>query len=182
MPITESGITLNFPDNNYFRFENCKGYRDIQDNFKEMDVCWYDQRNDTLYLIELKNWGNNRLSEETDPAFSPQAIIEMKERISKKRIIDLVKKSVDSVCMNMSLILLKPYAANIQACCPFTITNATQIVLLSIINWTSSDVTYISSINSEYKAKFKSYAKLFDIKIYTVLTRDAAMRQYDWIS
>ena len=39
MAITESSITLNFPDNNYFRFQDCKGYKDIQDNFKEMDAC-----------------------------------------------------------------------------------------------------------------------------------------------
>ena len=37
MAITESSITLNFPDNNYFRFEDCQGYKDIQDNLKEMD-------------------------------------------------------------------------------------------------------------------------------------------------
>ena len=59
MPITESGITLNFPDNNYFRLGGCDGYKKIQNNFSEMDACWYDQANDTLYIIELKNWGNN---------------------------------------------------------------------------------------------------------------------------
>ena len=29
MPITESGITLNFPDNNYFRLGGCDGYKKI---------------------------------------------------------------------------------------------------------------------------------------------------------
>jgi hypothetical protein len=65
MPITESSITLNFPDNNYFRLGDCEGYKILQNHFAEMDVCWYDSTKDILYLIELKNWGNNRLVEES---------------------------------------------------------------------------------------------------------------------
>lgn len=38
MIITESAITLNFPDNNYFRFQDCEGYQALSGhNFKEMD-------------------------------------------------------------------------------------------------------------------------------------------------
>lgn len=37
---TESNITLNFPDANFFRFANCNGYTALSGNhFKEMDVC-----------------------------------------------------------------------------------------------------------------------------------------------
>ncbi len=38
MSISESGITLNFPDNNYFRFQNCKAYQKLSNihfNFKD---------------------------------------------------------------------------------------------------------------------------------------------------
>ena len=31
-----------------------------------MDACWYDQTNDILYIIELKDWENNSLVEEND--------------------------------------------------------------------------------------------------------------------
>jgi hypothetical protein len=48
---TESGLILQFPDENHFRFATCKGYTEIQDHFKEMDVCWYDAKEDLLYLI-----------------------------------------------------------------------------------------------------------------------------------
>ena len=42
MPITESGITLNFPDNNYFRFEDCQGYKEIQSMVwqQRMFIVW----------------------------------------------------------------------------------------------------------------------------------------------
>jgi hypothetical protein len=49
MPITESSVTLNFPDNNYFRLCDCDGYKAIQNNFAEMDVCWYDQKKVSVY-------------------------------------------------------------------------------------------------------------------------------------
>lgn len=43
MPITESSITLNFPDNNFFRLGECDGYKKIQNHLSEMDACWYEQ-------------------------------------------------------------------------------------------------------------------------------------------
>jgi len=47
MPFTESSITLNFPDNNYFRLSECDAYKKLQ-HIREMDFCWYD-KNDTNY-------------------------------------------------------------------------------------------------------------------------------------
>ena len=181
MSITESSITLNFPDNNFFRFEDCQGHRNLN-NIKEMDVCWYEQATDTLFIIELKNWENNILIEENDPTFSIEEIEKKKRSISNYRIEELWKKSVDSVCMFMSILLGKPYSVQIQACAPFHITQKTKIRLLSIINWTSSDPTYIAAINDKYKSKFKSYAKLYDITSYHVLTKAQASEIYNWVS
>ena len=180
MAITESGITLNFPDDNFFRFESCQGHRNLQ-NIKEMDACWYEQATDTLYIIELKNWENNNLIEEHNPNVSAEQIQQMKKGISAYRIDELWKKSVDSVCMFMSILLGKPYSATIQACSPFTITQTTKIKLLSIINWTSADLTYIANVNSEYKSRFKSYAKLYDIKTFVVMTKSQASQTFSWI-
>jgi hypothetical protein len=109
MKIEESSITLNFPDNNYFRFQECKGYKDIQNNFKEMDACWYDETKDELYLIELKDWKNNNLEEENDSRFSEEEVAKIKQRISKFRIGTLFKKSVDSLCMILSVMLETGY-------------------------------------------------------------------------
>ena len=183
MPIiTESAITLNFPDNNYFRFENCEGYKLIKNNFKEMDVCWYEQVTDTLYLIELKDWKDGSLIEEQDPNISHQQIIQTKKNIATSNIHILVKKSIDSVCMFMSILLEKPHAAKIQACVPFTITHNTKIKLLSIINWTNPDISPISAINTEYKSKFKPYKTLFNIQACLVLTKIQASNLFTWIS
>jgi hypothetical protein len=181
MPITESEITLNFPDDNFFRFENCEGHKNLS-HIKEMDACWYDQQNDTLYMIELKNWENSQLVEENDPNYSTEEIEIIKTKISDHRINELCKKSLDSVCMISSIILNKPYSKKISACAPFTITNETKIKLLSIINWTEKDSVYISMINTKYRTKFNAYAKLFDIKAFFVITKTKASETFDWIS
>lgn len=182
MPITESSITLNFPDNNYFRLGDCEGYKILQNHFAEMDVCWYDSTKDILYLIELKNWENNRLVEESDPNSIPEKIQGMKEGISNHRITNLLKKSIDSTCMFMSILLGKDYGNKIRECSPFAITRRTTIKLLSIIHWTDADSTYIAHINTQYKSRFNSYAKLFDIKTFLVLTKDKAAEIFPWIS
>jgi hypothetical protein len=167
MPITESLITLNFPDNNYFRFQDCRGYKDIQNHFKEMDVCWYDESKDILYLIELKDWSIANLSN---------------SEYSDKRIWDLVKKSVDSVSMIISILLQKPYSTSIQDCLPFSISRETKIKLLSIVHCNDADKVFIATVNTEYKSRFNAYAKLFDVNTFVVLTKDRATQLFDWIS
>ncbi len=179
--LTESNITLNFPDNNFFRFEKCAGHKRLS-HIKEMDVCWYEQKSDTLYIIELKNWENNTLIEESDPNYPIDKVNQIKINISKYRLEELWKKSLDSVCMIMSILLGKPYSNQIQECSPFSITPSTKIRLLSIINWTDPDSSYISNINTEYKSKFSSYAKLFNIETFLVLTKDKASKKFDWVS
>ncbi len=166
MAISESSIILDFPDGNYFRFQDCNGYKAIQNHFKEMDACWFDQSVNILYIIELKDWTIANLTD---------------RQYSDKRIWDLVKKSVDSVCMFMSILLGKPHSASIQFCSPFSISATTKIKLLSIVNCKNSDITYISAINTEYKSRFNAYAKLFDIDSFLVLTKEKACQRFNWI-
>jgi hypothetical protein len=180
-PITESGITLTFPDNNFFRFEDCEDYTQLQ-GIKEMDCCWYDQAMDILYLIELKGWQNHKIEEENDLSFDREKIKEMKEGITKSRIYDLVKKSVDSLLLFVSILLAKPYSTQIQKCSPFTISNQTTIQLLTIVDWKETDTTYIGTLNTAYKTQLKSYMKLLNVKTYLVLTKEQAKRQFSWVS
>ncbi len=181
MKIEESSVTLNFPDNNYFRFEECKGYKDIQNNFKEMDACWYDETKDELYLIELKDWKTDKIYEENDSNIPIEEIIDTKTGISKSRVFTLFKKSVDSVCMILSAMLNTDYSTAISSCFSFKITKDTKIRLISIINWEETDISYISNVNTAYKSKFGSYAKLFGIRTFIVLTKEQAKTQFDWV-
>lgn len=176
MPIIESDIILEFPDDNFFRLCDCFGYKEIQNNFAEMDVCWYDGQNDILYVIELKNWGNNRLLEEDNPSISNEEIEKMRKNISEYRVRNLLKKSIDTTCMFMAVLLNSRQGQKIQSCAPFSITTQTRINLLLIINWASPEVVYISDINTKYKSLFGSYAKLFGIRTFLVLTKKTGCR------
>lgn len=91
---TESGITLNFPTNTWFRLQDCKTYKDNSGyHFKEMDACWLDAENSIFYLIELKDFTN--------------ASLENQQNI-EQRVRDMVKKSIDSLQMiNATLLSTK---------------------------------------------------------------------------
>ncbi len=90
MPYTKSGITIDLPnDVEFFCFENCDGYRMLSGNhFKEMDIGWYEPAEDILYLIELKDFTKKNLRDRD---------------IAKQVVLDLVKKSVDSMAMIMAI-------------------------------------------------------------------------------
>ncbi len=178
--ITESAITLDFPNDLFFRLCDCPAYKEIQHHCKEMDVCWYDHATNRLYLIELKKW-DNKLLEEEDADFSREEISRKKEGIMAYRLNNLLKKSIDTSCMFMSVLLAKPQGNKIQQCAPFTINEHTSIILLSIIDWQDPDTTYLSVINDQYRSKFKPYAKLFDIRIYLLMSKKQAQQAFSWV-
>lgn len=180
--ITESGITLILPDNNYFRFQDCDAYKKElkAQGIREMDICWYDQKNNILYLIEFKDWGNNKLKEEDDVTISKECVEKIKKSISEYRIKVLFEKSLDSCCMLVSILFESTHGKKLKKCMPFIISKHTKIILLSVIDCT--DPNYIAFVNDAYRSKFKSYSKLFGIKEFMVLTKQQASQKYKWIT
>lgn len=52
----ESGFRIVLPENCYFRFENIGIYKRLSgQGLKEMDFCWWNEDNGTLYLLEVFN-------------------------------------------------------------------------------------------------------------------------------
>ena len=180
MAFTESSITLDFPDANHFRLSECDGYK-VLNNVREMDCCWYNENEDILYLIELKDWGNDRLDEEGDPDYSIEEIKQKKEGIAKYRVRNLVEKSIGTLSIFSSILLGRLAGQRINDCAPFEITTNTQIVLLNVINWNIEDYSYVANINTEYKTKLNSFAKLFGVRRYIVLTKNMASNNFDWV-
>jgi hypothetical protein len=183
MAITESGITLTFPDHRFFRFQDCSGYKAIQNHLKEVDACWYNQEADELYLIELKQWTTGRLREEDDPDYTPTGIATLKNRISESQVDRLIKKFVDSISMFHSVLLGKPHGRQqIQPCMPFTITPETKVILLCIVDWTDPDPMYIMALNDRFKEKCLPYSKLHGMKNLGILQKSIACQHFNWIS
>jgi hypothetical protein len=162
MPYTESGITLNFPDINYFCFEDCKGYTKYSgDNFKEMDAGWFDEKENTLYLIELKDFTKANLSEK-------------ESRTS--RVWDLVKKSVDSCVMIRSAILGYNAGNEISKCLPINLSVNYKLKVFHILNIEEAQASYIGFINDDFRNKFKAYNDFFNVQGCAVITLKSAKK------
>ena len=114
--ITAAGV--NFPDNNFFRFADCGGYRQFSGHyFKEMDACWYDETANVYWLFELKDYSLLNLS-------TPETI--------DKKSWDMTKKAYDSLVMMLSS--KHAYTSDISACLPAIPNNTTEIKFITIVH------------------------------------------------
>lgn len=162
MPYTESGITLDLSGLDYFCFENCKGYQKLSaHHFKEMDIGWYNAEEDTLYLVELKDF----------------TVKNMTDSHADKIITDLVKKSIDSISMIIAVKAETNYSALIRSCLPSSFNvRSSSIKLIHIINCTPEKEFYIPFIRDKFQERFKAYKILFDIQHCTVVSLRSAQK------
>jgi hypothetical protein len=160
---TESSITLNFPDTNFFRFAACSGYTALSGNhFKEMDACWFDTSANLYWLIELKDFSLATLT-------TPETI--------EKKSWDMVKKAVDSLCMFLSSKHGYPHAVHLNPCFnTFPPNDTTQFKFVTIVHCDGSQIADVQLISEKFKSKFKPYAKLFGITYYAVVEHSTAVR------
>lgn len=159
----ESGITLDFPTPTWFRFEDIGTYQGLSGfSFKEMDACWLDTTNNIFYLIELKDYTNANLQQGN----------------SDRRISDLWKKSIDSLQMINSLLQGTAKGQQLQRDIQFSLPEGCVCKYLSIVKIQESQKAELQFINDQYKALFKSYASLFGVLNYSVLTYDSAKKYF----
>lgn len=159
---TESNITLTFPDRSYFRLSDCTGYKKLSSfHFKEMDVSWYNQSEEKLWLIELKDYTS--ISNEQ---------IDIESRVN-----ELVKKSVDALSMMLCVKHGYAMAAEFDCIVPINLDGVRRLSLLNVIHLNQSQQTNAALINERYKQKFKAYATLFNISYFGVMSSEQARRK-----
>lgn len=157
---TESSITLNFPDTNFFRFERCPGFQGLSGNhFKEMDACWCDTGSNLYWLIELKDFS--------------VADISTSQNI-EARVWNMLKKAVDSLCMFLSGKHAYPYSTNLNACFPVAPNGNTQFKFMIIVHCNAAQKADVQLMNNSFRNKFKPYADLFGISNYAVVEHSRA--------
>lgn len=157
---TESSITLNFPDNNFFRFETSPGFKKLSANhFKEMDACWYDTNLNVFWLIELKDFS--------------LATLTNNENI-EKRVFNILKKAIDSLCMVLSRKHKYSYSSNFNSCILDLINETTEFKIITVVHCNESQKADVQLINEQFKLRFKPYATLFGNIKHSVLEHDRA--------
>ena len=63
---------------------------------------------------------------------------------------------------------------------PFNIARDCQVVLVSIVNISQEQKEYLGFIRDDYRSKFESYRRLFDLKA-VILSRDSAVERFIWV-
>nr|WP_321356675.1 hypothetical protein [uncultured Draconibacterium sp.] len=167
MGFTESNITLDFPDNKWFRFEDKSAYQQLSGfSFKEMDACWYDEANQTFYLIELKDFTSGNIENQEN---------------ATGRVHNLLKKSIDSLQMVLAHQLTTDIGNELEQNMGYTIPTNTQLVFISIIDINQSQRSDLGFIRDTYKNKFKAYEKLFNLKS-SVISYENAKQRFTWVN
>jgi len=156
MPYPESGITLNFPDENYFCFENCRGYQELSGfHFKEMDACWFDVNSKELYIIELEDFTQ---------------LTEQNEKLETK-IDRLTRKTSDAILMLHSILFKTIFSEKIIACFPnnFNLEDF-KFKFVHIIILEDEKVIILNDL---FNNKIKAYQKLFNYDIRMITYKKA---------
>jgi hypothetical protein len=157
---SESSITLNFPDGNFFRIADCPAYRGLSGyHFKEMDACWYDVVQNVYWLFELKDYSLATLDATT----------------IDHRVWDITKKAIDSLCLFLSSKHSYPYGVQINPCLPSIPGNNTIFKFITIIHCEAAQRPNVQLINNSFRLKFKPYAELFSIMDYAVIEHSSAV-------
>lgn len=167
MRLSESNISLHFPDHRYFRFQDCEGYKKLSGyHFKEMDACWYDIEKNTCWLFELKDF----------------SVAVLEANTVKDKVLELMKKSVDSLAMITAIRHSYASATQLTTCLPedILIDHHTTLKFISIIHCSRSQRPNIQLLREQYKDRFKAYATLFNINTFTVMDYESAKRG-SWI-
>ena len=168
MKFTESNIELDLPEADSFRFQDLDSYKKLSSySFKEADACWYDKDRNRLYLVELKDFTSANLAEAGN---------------IKTRIFDLIKKSVDSLQMILSIQLKNNYGNKITDEMGFELSENCKIKFVMILNINDFQKEALNAIGDKFKVQFKAYETIFDLERPVIINRDKAAEVFSWVN
>jgi hypothetical protein len=102
----ESGLRLNLPKGEHFRFQDCKVYKKLSgQKLKEMDFCWWQKEQNRLWLIEIKDYAH----------------LSTEERLPNHLLDNLVDKATDSLLMLATCWAKTGKGREFSACLPLPI-------------------------------------------------------------
>ena len=162
---TESGITLDFPTQDWFRFEKSQPYAGISGyHYKELDACWVKDMNTgyaIFYAIELKDYTSCSIDS------------------SKERIFDIVKKMVDTIQMFLSARYQNEFGQELEhekhvnlhdglSCAQF----------ITIVKIHQENAPLFQALKDECLRHLKGYGKVWDNIQFHILTYTQAQRYF----
>lgn len=144
----ESGISLDLSAYDHFRFENCEGYQKIKGcNVKEIDFGWWNEEEECLYLLELKDFTGN-----------PGRIVEKSGDLIK----NLCKKSIDTILMLVAVWLDNNGGREIKSCLPVHAQQKCNMKIFHLIRCDKSIELALNAVNDKLKNEFRGYKRLYE--------------------
>ena len=161
----ESGVELDFPDGKWFMFCDLPSYRRLSGyKFKEVDACWQPESREMFYLIELKDYSTeNALTKEN----------------AESRIDEIVKKSVDSLQMTLSMIFQTQYGKSLETESGIDLhSQQQQLYLIFVIRENPDNILMLSTLKDVCKRHFMPYVRLWGRIKYNILTYSQAKKYF----
>ena len=168
---TESGTTLEFPSENWFRFQQSKPYCDVSGfGFKEMDACFLETKGDgtkVFYAIELKDFTETNSLEESNMT---------------KRIWDIVKKNVDTLQMYLSAKYQQQFGIELENVKSVDLhTNMDRAIFVTIVNVKPENVQLLQALKDKCQSKLCAYSRVWDGVVFTLMSGEQAKRRFTFV-
>ena len=169
MPIyLESGLTINLPNQDYFRVSDCPTWRKKLNtlSLKEMDFGWWDATTNQLYLLEVKDFTQLDHPKATKPK-KPQDFIK-----------DFVTKATDTLFLLAGVWLSSGKGESMKkeliVTCPNFPTAISKVKLIFVVKTTAPSAgIWIADLQNEIRNQLRGRVILFDLNPDDVILIDA---------
>jgi len=151
MPIySESGLTINLPNQDYFRVSDCPTWRKKLNtlSLKEMDFGWWDETTNQIYFLEVKDFTQLDHPKSKKP------------KKSQDFIKDFVTKATDTLFLLAGVWLSSSKGESMKnelfATCPNFPTSLSKIKLLFVVKTTDPSAgIWIADLNNEIRNQLR---------------------------
>lgn len=165
---TESGITLDFSTDTWFRFEKTEPHKSISHfHFKEMDACWVDEEHMRFYAIELKDYTEAGSLDESN---------------TTKRKWDIAKKVVDTMQMYLSARYQNTFGNRLEQEKNVDLhNNRLEAYFITIVKVEDSSLGYMGAFKDACLEILRGYGRVWDNIHITVMTYEQAKRKLPFV-
>lgn len=164
----ESGITLDFPTEDWFRFERTEPHKSISCfNFKEMDACWIDYEDKKFYAIELKD-------------YTATGSLELANSANRKW--NITKKVIDTMQMFLAAKYQSAFGQILESEKNVDLhSSCLEAYFITIINVAESSKGYMGAFKDDCLKTLKGYTKVWDNAHVTVMTYEQAKQRLPFV-
>ncbi|GAA4144419.1 MULTISPECIES: hypothetical protein [Sphingobacterium] len=165
MPYSENGVTVHFPNEDYFFLSECEAYDKLKSfGVKEMDVCWLDKASNVLWMVELKAFDHAENVHFRQVDLSSKDVIEY-------WLNELFLKSVHTLGM------IETNRSGTKKCLIPGIALDTEYKIVHIINVMHGQEEYLSFMKDRLQSQLEPYIKIFNVDSISIIPYNSAKNQ-----